>query len=48
MFLKNQFVFFDFVEPLILFLMDYVSIMGLLVFISHYFASGFRRMQKKK
>lgn len=45
MFLKNQFVFFDFEEPLILFLLDYVSIMGLFVFISHYFAAGLRRMQ---
>ena len=48
MFLKNQFVFFDFEEPLILFLLDYVSIMGLFVFISHYFAAGLRRMQQKK
>ena len=48
MFLKNQFVFFDFEEPLILFLLDYVSIMGLFVFISHYFAAVLRRMQQKK
>ena len=48
MFLKNQFVFFNFEEPLILFLLDYVSIMGLFVFISHYFAAGLRRMQQKK
>lgn len=48
MFLKNQFVFFDFEEPLILFLLDYVSIMGLFVFISHYFAAGLRRRQQKK
>lgn len=48
MFLKNQFVFFDFEEPLTLFLLDYVSIMGLFVFISHYFAAGLRRMQQKK
>lgn len=45
MFLKNQFVFFNFEEPLILFLLDYVSIMGLFVFISHYFAAELRRMQ---
>ena len=48
MFLKNQFVFFDFEEPLILFLLDYVSIMGLFVFISHYSVAGLRQMQKKK
>lgn len=48
MFLKNQFVFFDFEEPLILFLLDYVSIMGLFVFISHYLATGLRWKQQKK
>lgn len=38
MFLKNQFVFFDFNEPLILFLIDYIAVMGLFVFIGHYIA----------
>ena len=33
---------------LILFLLDYVSIMGLFVFISHYFATGLKQMQQKK
>lgn len=28
MLLKNQFVFFDFEEPLVLFLLDYIAIMG--------------------
>ncbi|MCH5270934.1 MAG: DUF4405 domain-containing protein [Lachnospiraceae bacterium] len=37
-FLKNQFVFFDFNEPLILFLLDYIAVMGLFVFIGHYVA----------
>ena len=36
MFLKNQFVFFDFEEPIALFLIDYMFIMGLFVFIGHY------------
>ena len=36
--LRDQFVFFDFSEPLILFLLDYVAIMGLFVFIGHYLA----------
>ena len=36
MFLKSQFVFFDFSEPLVLFIIDYVAIMGLFVFIGHY------------
>lgn len=36
MFLRNRFVFFDFDEPLILFLLDYIAIMGLFVFVGHY------------
>ena len=34
--LRDQFVFFDFSEPLILFLLDYMAIMVLFVFIGHY------------
>ena len=36
--LQDQFVFFDFSEPLILFLLDYMAIIGLFVFIGHYLA----------
>lgn len=36
MFLRNQFVFFDYDEPLIFFLLDYMAVMGLFVFIGHY------------
>lgn len=36
MFLKNQFVFFDFTEPLILFFIDYLAIMTLFVFVGYY------------
>ena len=36
--LQDQFVFFDFSEPLILFLLDYMAIMGLFAFIGHYLA----------
>lgn len=42
MLLKNQFVFFDFGEPLILFLLDYIAVMGLFVCIGHYLAKGVR------
>lgn len=38
MLLKIAFVFFDFEEPLIFFLLDYVAVMGLFVFIGHYLA----------
>ena len=44
MFLSNQFVFFDFGEPLIFFLLDYIAVMGLFVFIGHYLAEGFREL----
>ena len=36
-------MFFDFGEPLILFLLDYVAVMGLYVFVGHYLASAVRR-----
>ena len=36
MLFKTQFVFFDFAEPLIFFLLDYIAVMGLFVFIGHY------------
>lgn len=48
MFLKIQFVFFDFVEPLIFFLLDYVAVMGLFVFIGHYLAEILKRWSRKR
>lgn len=43
MFLQNMFVFFDFEEPLILFYIDYIAVMGLFVWIGHYLAKILRR-----
>ena len=43
--LQDQFVFFDFSEPLILFLLDYMAIMGLFVFIGHYLAKALSHQQ---
>lgn len=40
MFLKNQYAFFDFREPLLFFLLDYIAVMGLFVFAGHYLISG--------
>lgn len=40
MLLLDQFVFLDFSEPLILFLLDYLSIMGLFVLVGHYGAKA--------
>ena len=52
MFLKNQFVFFDFNESLIRFLFDYIAVMGLFVFIGHYLAEmiqkSWRQLAEKK
>lgn len=34
--LKNHFAFYDFSEPVIFFLLDYLAVMGLFVFLGHY------------
>ncbi len=48
MLLRIQFVFFDFEEPLIFFLLDYVAVMGLFVFIGHYLAEILKRCSRKR
>lgn len=48
MLLKIQFVFFDFEEPLIFFLLDYLAIMGLFVFIGHYLAEVLKYCSRKR
>lgn len=50
LFLKNMFVFLDFTEPLVGFFLDYAAIMGLFVFMGHYFTGflkWFHRKQKR-
>ena len=47
MLLKNQFVFFDFGEPLILFILDYIAIMGLFIFLGHYLSIWVRQFSEK-
>lgn len=42
MLLENHFAFFDFEEPLIFFLADYMAVMALFVWVSHYFSKGLR------
>lgn len=37
LFLQTQFAFFDFSEPVILFYLDYLAIMGLFSWLAHYF-----------
>lgn len=48
MFLRETFVFFDFQEPLFLFYVDYIAIMGLFVWLGHYAAAGMRALAKRK
>ncbi|HBN55741.1 MAG TPA: hypothetical protein DD414_03110 [Lachnospiraceae bacterium] len=47
LFLKIQFVFFDFEEPLLFFVLDYMAIMGLFLCIGHYLAAGLKKIRKK-
>ena len=48
MFLRIQFVFFDFEEPLFFFLLDYVAAMGLFVFAGHYFTEFLKRFARTR
>ena len=47
MFLQVHFVFFDYEEPILLFLMDYLAVMGLFVFMGHYVGKGLKQQNKK-
>lgn len=42
MLLKNQFVFFDFEEPLVFLMVDYMAVLGLFVCIGHYLTKGLK------
>ena len=44
----NQFVFFDFDQPIVFFMIDYMAIMGLFVFLGHYLAVLLRHCNQKK
>lgn len=48
LFLKSEFVFFDYSEPRILFYTDYLAIMGLCVFVSHYIIKTYINRRKKQ
>lgn len=48
LFLKNEFVFFNFEEPLIFFFLDYLAVMALFVCIGHYAAQLLRHKRKKR
>ena len=48
MLLRNEFVFFNFEEPLAFFFADYLAVMGLFVFLGHYAAKGLKLCVKRK
>jgi len=41
-------MFFDFQEPLIFFLADYITVFALFVWASHYFSKGLRYIMEKR
>lgn len=45
MLMMDHFVFFDFDEPIIFFITDYIAVIGLFVFIGHYAAAGLRQLR---
>ena len=48
MFLQSMFVYFDFEEPLVFFILDYMAIMGLFVGGGYYVSKGLKGLGKKK
>lgn len=48
MFMRIQFVFFNFEEPLILFLLDYMAVMALFIFVGHYFVEFLKYCSRKR
>lgn len=42
MLMQVHFVFFDYSEPVVFFLFDYMAVMGMFVFIGHYFCKAIR------
>lgn len=48
MLLKNQFVFFDMEQPLLLFFAEYIAMMGLWACIAYYAGRAFQRLSARK
>ena len=43
MFLKKHFVFFDYTEPLVFFMLDYIAVMGLFIAVGYYLGLFLRK-----
>lgn len=48
MLLQNQFVFFDMKQPLLLFFLDYIAMMGLWIWLGHYIKLALQKYPKKR
>lgn len=48
LFLRSEFVFLDYEEPVWSFYLDYLCLMGLPVFLAHYLSKGLRKLGGKK
>lgn len=48
LFLRTEFVFLDYEEPRLLFLLDYLALMALCVFVAHYLVKGLRLLTRRK
>lgn len=48
LFLKSEFVFLDYEESKVLFYLDYLAVMELCIFISHYLSKAMKRFEKGK
>lgn len=48
LFLQNQFAFFDFEEPIVQFLLDYIAVLGLFTAIGHYTSGIIRKCKGMK
>ena len=46
MFMRVHFVFFDYTEPLVYFIIDYLAIMGMMVFIGYYLSRKLIKVKK--
>lgn len=47
MFLTSSFVFFDFERPVLLFVTEYIAIMGLFIFLAYYASAGIQKLTGK-
>lgn len=48
MLLRSEFVFLDYSEPAVLFYLDYLALMGICIFVSHYISKLFRKGRRNE